>query len=297
MALFQRIARHPIISRYFSKGLLILSITAIVYAIYGITSYSMDDLRNRAALTDLRKHYYAAADSSSPNSSPLTYYEFDELHLHPEGAVFNDSKNKPTVTATVNNQPVHAVQERFQELLQINEEIVGWLTIDQTLIDYPVVQSNDNEFYLDHDVTRKPNNNGSIFMDYRNDINNFPQQHIVLYGHNMKNKSMFASLLHYESSWYLQQHPIIQFDTLYEKGHWEIFSVQKTNTQNNYIRTNFANEEDFLNFIHELKESSLHEIDVELNPQDIILTLSTCSTVSDDSRFAVHARLIRDDSL
>ena len=155
-----------------------------------------------------------------------------------------------------------------------------------------VVQAEDNEFYLTRGFERQPNVNGSIFMDYRNGPG--ADRHLIVYGHNMKNGTMFTPLLKYESRYYFDAHPVIELNTLYEDTRWEIFSVHFTDIHHDYIRVDFAGDDDYLAFAQDLQSRSLHPTDIELRADDIILTLSTCTSISDESRFAVHARLIRE---
>lgn len=267
------------------RTLFFLLTAILLYSIYGIVSYYTDGIRNEKALDEMRQHYYAQATPASPQETPVHDPALDRSH-HPAAAVFplSDLSSSPSE---------QQVQQRFHELLQINEDIVGWVKIGDTGVDYPIMQSEDNDFYLERDILKMSNVNGSIFMDYRNDIQSPTDKHLILYGHNMKNQTMFAPLLHYESRWYLEQNPVIEFDTLYENRKWEIFAVNKTDIHRNYIRTDFINDDDFLEFITDLKKTSIHQTDIQLREDDVILTLSTCSSVSDEARFVVHARLIK----
>jgi sortase B len=120
-----------------------------------------------------------------------------------------------------------AISPKFKPLLEKNDEIVGWLRIDDTPVDYPVTQTDNNEYYLTHDVNKKENITGSIFMDYRNNIKGY-NRNTILYSHSMKNGTMFGAVLRYESRWNFENKPIIEFDTIYGDEKWEIFSAYKT---------------------------------------------------------------------
>ncbi|WEK54409.1 MAG: class B sortase [Candidatus Cohnella colombiensis] len=183
------------------------------------------------------------------------------------------------------------VQERFKTLLQTNSDVVGWLKIDGTTIDYPVLQAEDNAFYLKKDLYRNDNVTGSIFMDYRNHIDR-PEYHWIVYGHYMNDEIMFKGLLKYKDEDYYEEHTVISFDTLYGDLKWLIFSVYYTDVNEDYIRTEFADDEQFWSFAGDLKANSLYDTGISVGADDTILTLSTCSRTEEGGRFTVHAKLI-----
>jgi len=264
----------------------------LTFSVYKITSYYTDEYRSQQQLGKLQSLYYAPATMAVPSAqeqSPVPSPSPTSRHMP-------DQPEADELSPLVANEP--AVQEHFLPLLEKNDDIVGWLSITETLVDYPVLQSDDNEFYLTRDIEKNDNVNGSIFMDYRNTIET-PERHTILYGHNMKNKTMFASLLNYESRWYFENHPIITFDTLYENRQWQIFSAYFTDTDDKYLQTDFKDAAAFGVFLGTIQNKSLHHSDVILSEKDSILTLSTCSTQSSDGRFVVHAKLIdtKNDSL
>ena len=132
-------------------------------------------------------------------------------------------------------------------------------------------------------------------MDYRNQIAK-PEKHWILYGHNMKNKSMFMSLLNYESKWYFEHHSYIEFDTLYDKQTWQVFSAYLTDESDDYIQTSFHTDSEYNGFLMDIRQRSLHTTNVTLSENDTILTLSTCSYVNEQARFVVHAKRISSSS-
>jgi sortase B len=259
-------------------GIVALSAALFVFSIYHVISYYWDEFQNNKKIDQAQELYYSNKNQPielnkqyKPNNSDVVNLTYGSIEL--------------------NKAVPKTVQNRFKKLLQTNEDIVGWLRIENTNIDYPVLQAEDNDFYLKHDIQKDNNVNGSIFMDYRNNIET-NNRHIIVYGHNMKNRTMFTSLLNYESRWYLEQHPIIEFDTLYGNEKWEIFSVHFTDTDYDYIKTEFIDDEHFRSYMDDLQKKSLHKTQIKLSDKDVVLTLSTCSSSSDQARFAVHARLI-----
>lgn len=195
----------------------------------------------------------------------------------------------------VSEEPApHFPRDSFASVLEINEDIVGRIGIDDLGINYLVTQGTDNDYYLHMGYDRKKNSNGAIFLDYRCNIDLDPLKgHYILYGHNMKNGSMFHNLMQYKYEKFFNEHRIIRFDTLYEDHEWEIFSAYITDTHFYYIDTAFKDDADWLTFLQTVQGKSLFPTDTVLSADDVVLTLSTCTYEFDDARFVIHARLIK----
>lgn len=203
----------------------------------------------------------------------------------------------PTASPTPVPTPtprIYVINGKFDEFLRQNSDVVGWITIADTPIDYPVLQGDDNEYYLHHSIDGSESKTGSLFLDYRCDIRSDFPPHYIIYGHRMKNGTMFKGLIKFMDKGFFYAHPVFAFDTLYEDMTWEIFSAYITNISDPYIRTDFDSPEEWLAFITELQRKSLYETGVALTADDIVLTLSTCTYEVENGRFVVHARLIRD---
>lgn len=170
-----------------------------------------------------------------------------------------------------------------------NKDVVGWIRIEGMSVDYPVVQTKDNEYYLTHDAERTNNKRGAIFFDYRCDSNSLKGNNI-LYGHHMKDGSMFASLIQYKDEAFFKSHPTIEFATLEKTYQWEIFAVFVTDTNYDYIQTEFTDKDEYGSFIKTMQKKSIFKTDISLNNSDDILILSTCTYEFDDARFVVAAR-------
>ncbi|RXI97880.1 SrtB family sortase [Anaerobacillus alkaliphilus] len=183
------------------------------------------------------------------------------------------------------------ILEQFIPLLELNKDTVGWITVPNSNVDYPVVQTNNNEFYLHHNFYGDQSIAGSIFMDFRN-VGDGTDRHTILYGHNMRDGSMFQGLMKYKDEDFFLDQQIITFYSLYEEFHYEVFSVYVTDTDFNYIPTKFRSNRDYVDFLHELQKKSIFPNEITLSEEDRLLTLSTCSYEWDDARFVVHARKI-----
>ena len=180
----------------------------------------------------------------------------------------------------------------FTNLLSINSDTKGWIQVNGTNINYPFVQTIDNEYYLKRDFNKKNNSAGWVYIDYRNDVENF-DRNTILYAHGRLNGTMFGSLKNiFESDWFddVNNH-VIKLSTLTENTLWQVFSVYHIPTTSDYLQTEFSSNEDFLEFVNMLEERSQYEFNVEFNESDKILTLSTC--YNDQERVVLHAKLIK----
>lgn len=182
----------------------------------------------------------------------------------------------------------------FDHLQEINPDMIGWLSIEDTPINYPILQASDNDYYLDRNYKEEQTDAGSIFMDYRNNLESMSANTIV-YGHRMKDNSMFGSLRKYEDEAFYKNHQQIQFDTIYGSYTAEIFAVYTTTTDFDYIQTDFSSAGGYEDLLQEIQEKSIYSTDVEVDADDQILTLSTCDSIwqPKQNRFVVHAKLTK----
>lgn len=215
--------------------------------------------------------------------------EIQELYHHQQ-----DSENN-------NDSEKSEEDSKFSELSKINSEICGWITVPGTRIDYPVLQGNKNEthFYLDHNYKREKSKYGSIFLDPICQLSENPKN-CVIYGHHMADGQMFADLMKFSSLDFYKQNPLISFETIYDRNaKWKIFSVFKTNTLASqgkifyYVVSDFADNNSFLDYVSQIRKRSLLDIPVDVNENDKLITLSTCSYEFQDFRTVVVARRVR----
>ncbi|WP_115991706.1 class B sortase [Cohnella lupini] len=263
-----------IYAKWSGKALFAAGAVVLLFSLYKMGAYWLDGYENGKTYSEIKEVYY-----EQPATAPLS--------VRTESALTIESAEPRLEPAVMDSRTFNP---RFTELVKRNKDIVGWVKIGDTRIDYPVTQAEDNEYYLGHDVNGNENAAGSIFMDYRNEVGG-SGRHYILYGHDMKNKTMFADLLGYESRWNFENKPTIEFDTIYGDGTWIIFSAYTTDSSFDYIRTDFSSDAEFRTFLNTVKKKSLHESGVEVTADDVVLTLSTCSSAFDDARFVVHAKL------
>jgi len=183
-------------------------------------------------------------------------------------------------------------------LLSVNDEVIGELKVNNTNVDYPVVQASDNDYYLSHNIKREKNKNGWIYMDYRNNPMNLDKNNII-YGHNMYYSSVMFSTLHKASNknWYTNpENQIITYNTLYENMKFRIFSIYRIPKTSDYLKVHFKDDLDFLDFIKMISDRSIYDFNVPINSDAKIITLSTCSGNYATNRLVIHAVLIEDNN-
>lgn len=184
----------------------------------------------------------------------------------------------------------------FNEILAKNPDTVGWIQVKGTNINYPIVQTTDNSYYLNHAFDKSINDAGWVFMDYRNDAVNF-NQNTIIYAHSRLTGSMFGSLKNIlASSWYSNKNNhIIRLSTPTENTMWQVFSVYTTPKESYYITPSFSTIESYQEFLNTMKSRSEVDFSAEVNPSDKILTLSTCKD-NFGNRVVMHAKLIKKES-
>lgn len=226
--------------------------------------------------------------------------------------IIDINKNEPA--KIISNEPTEVINEqvtvnleettkqtdrmlKVQKLQKENTDIVGWLEIEGTNINYPVLQGSDNEYYMNHNYKKEKSRSGSIFLT--NDYDwTIPSTNLLIYGHNLGNGTMFQELLKYTNENFYKEHPSIRFTTTKEDSAYEIISVFKSRVYYKsekdvfryYYFVNAQTIDEYNNFIENAKKASLYYIDKTAKYGDQLITLSTCSYHVEDGRFAVIAR-------
>ena len=188
---------------------------------------------------------------------------------------------------------------QIRELQKENEEVIGWLEIEGTKINFPVLQGTDNEYYMKHTYKKEFSNDGSIFLDkdYKWEP---PSSNLLIYGHNNKNGNMFQDLLKYQEESYYKEHPFIRFTTEKSDDTYEIISAfnsrvyykSEQNVFRYYYFVNAETEEEYNEFVNNCKSSSIYDTGKTATYGKQLLTLSTCEYSQEDGRFAVVARKV-----
>lgn len=231
--------------------------------------------------------------------SARTGAEYEELAALKGSDALSDAGEGNTFSLHKTGVQTPEVLDEYKTLYQKNKKLIGWLKIDDTIIDYPVMQTTDNEYYLDHNYNQEYDKNGSIFMDYN--CSAYPRStNLILYGHHMKSGQMFGQLQKYAKESYGKEHNLIQFDSIYEKGTYEVMYVfrSKVYHENDFVFKYYQfidanSEEEFNSYMKEMEEMSLYDTEVTASYGDKLLTLSTCDNSQTDGRFAVVAKKIK----
>ncbi len=180
----------------------------------------------------------------------------------------------------------------FKALRKQNKDVKAWLYSEGTVINYPVVQGDDNSYYLYRMVNGEWNGKGSLFIDYRVE-KPFRDFNTIIYGHRMKDGSMFHSLIEYEDKGYYEQHPVMNLITPNHKYDVEIFGVIRIPADSPMYKCQFDSYDEKANYLAQIKKNSLINIDeVEVSAEDRIVMLSTCTYEFEDARMVVYGKLV-----
>lgn len=228
-------------------------------------------------------HYYAEVDEQTE-----TFEEIAEM-----------VEQAPTDETVPDDVPVSEGEDvlaKYQELYLQNEDMVGWISIDGTTINYPVMQTKDNpNYYLKHNFEKEYSDLGVPYIQENCDI--LTSDNLIIYGHHITGQRMFGVLENYKDKGFYEEHKTIQFDTLTEQAEYEIVAVFKTvaYSAEGYRYYDFAdaeNEEEFDAYIEKCKELALYDTGVTAEYGDKLITLSTCEYSAPNGRLAVVAKKV-----
>ena len=264
---------------------------AVVICAYYLTRRGVDRFR-------LHRQQELLLESVSPTMVPISP---TFLPSTPVPAVTEEPAPTPEPTPVV-----YEVLPEYRELYELNGDLIGWLRIDDTLIDYPVVQTPEDETeYLNLDFFREPNSNGTLIMDTDSTVGigtaalayrdgEAPSTNLIIHGHTMKSGEMFGNLVYYENESYGKEHSVIYFDSLYEHREYELISVFYTQVYYAYEDVfkyykffNAENQEEFDDWYDNIKALSIYDTGVTAELGDEFITLSCCSYQVEDGRFVV----------
>ena len=212
-------------------------------------------------------------------------------------------KEESKLLNTIEIEETEVTEKKTERMLQVeklrqeNSDIVGWVEIEGTNINYPVLQGDDNSYYMTHNYKKEENTYGSIFLDKDYDWSK-PSSNLLIYGHNLQNGSMFHDLLNYSKESYYEEHPIVRFTTEDEDLEFKIISAfysrvyykSEKNVFRYYYFIDAENEEEYNEFVQDAKDASIYDTGKTAEYVDRLITLSTCSYHTEDGRFAIVAR-------
>lgn len=249
------------------RVVLLIVVTIFLYSGFQLAQYYYDGYVS-SKLNERMKQQYKAAQKVQQGQNAIDQEELTEEQLEQQ------------------------YKEKFDQLRDINSDIVGWISIENTGVDYPVVQSSNNEYYLNHNVEHQSSARGSIFMDYRNNNVN-DNIHTVIYGHHMKDGSMFGELSKYKHAAYYDEHSTITVEGPEGLSKWQIFSVYVYSPEDQFFEYEFADDEQYNAYLEKISKKSSYDTEVEVNSDDQLLTLVTCTYEITDARFIIHAKRLQ----
>lgn len=212
---------------------------------------------------------------------------------------YRTNKEINKIKEIVNVDEVDAISESvnkfidvdFSELKKVNSDVVGWIRVDGTNIDYPFVQYKNNSYYLNHSFDKSINDAGWVFIDYRNNIDEL-DTNTIIYAHGRVDGTMFGSLKNTLNSDFFKDRDenLVKISTINNSYLFEIFSVYRIPTTDDYLYNNFGSSQDYEKFLDTIKNRSIYNFSVDVLNTDKIITLSTCYNSRD--KVVVHAKLV-----
>ncbi len=251
--------------------LLIISLTSFVYSLIHFINWGEDNKEVKEIMTTV---------------------DTDNIIVESTEGEEVNSKNESKESIYWSYIKMNLISVDFDSLLKTNKDTVGWISVNGTNINYPIVQTKDNKYYLTHSFEKTYTDAGWVFMDYRNNAVDF-DKNTIIYAHARKDKSMFGSLKNIlKGSWYgNSDNHIIKLSTPSENTLWQVFSIYHIPTESYYITTSFKTDKEYETFLNTIKKRSAAKFDATLDVNDKILTLSTC--YNDSQKVVLHAKLIK----
>ena len=202
--------------------------------------------------------------------------------------IIDEIKNTISVDESMDN--VEKYDVNFKELKQTNSDCLAWIKVNGTNIEYPVVKTTNNDFYMTHTFDKSYNSAGWVFMNYKNRFDG-TDNNIVIFAHNRRDGSLFGTLKNIlTEEWQNDKgNLIIPFITENEKSEYQVFSVYRIENEDYYITTNFGTDSEFQDFINKIKSRSVKDFNVDVSTEEHILTLSTCAD-NNKYRVVLHAK-------
>lgn len=280
-----------------------LCIAVFLYCMSELTTIVNDYKRGDSLYDEIEKGYWNALNGSTAgNINPMNISRIDAPMSNYADIIANGITiyEPPAngIDRVTSSAKFMALLSYIEGLRDTNDDTYGYIVIPNSQVHYPMVQCEDNDYYLTHAFDGSYLAVGSIFVDCRNKSNIEQNRNVVIYGHNMLNGSMFCDATKYlEKSFFMNPENDIEITTF--DGHYtfRVFSAYTTSKYDNYFKTYFPTSDEFVKFCEEREaKSHFHKEDMTFSPDDVIITLSTCILGNDDGRYAIHAKLIKVES-
>ena len=258
-----------------------LSLITYFLSIFILTRWYVQNERNKKFTDSLTNDILAVEDM--PNTNETNQYQ--DLTLKETKTSYYDG---PADLNYLNVNLTYYIQK--------NPETIGWIRVNNTNINYPIVQHKDNSYYLNHDFYKRKTDIGWIFADYRDNFETW-NNNTIIYGHNIVNRTMFGQIPYLlQKSWFNNENShYIKISTKTTNSIWQIFSVYKITPTTDYLQSKFNSVDLYESFLKTIKNRSTHKFNVNVDYTDKIITLSTCDDIG-TKRVVVHAKLIKIDN-
>ena len=247
-----------------------------VFSGYEIVKTLLDYKAGEDAYSDLQQYVYVA-DPTKPS---------EEGPADTKPGQTGDSQETEVIVPVSGGEQQTGLQVDFEALHKINTDVVGWIYLEDSKVNFPVVQGDDNNEYLYWLINGDYNSAGTPFVDYRN-APDFSDRNTVIYGHNMNNGAMFADIHKYEDQAYYDTHPVIRLMTPRANYNLEIFAGYVTGLDADAWQMFFASDDEFLAWVETAREKSAFDSPVIPTVGDRVVTLSTCSSSANQTRFVL----------
>ena len=253
---------------------IITFIVTLIISIFNIVKWKIDSNKTNDEITNIQKNVDVEEVQDTENTEIIKPVE--EV---PEENPYWDYIN------------MNMINVNFSDLKRTNPDVVGWLKVNGTNINYPFVQGSDNKYYLTHSFNKSYNAAGWVFLDYRNNGTN--NKNTIIYAHGRTDKTMFGTLRKVLNNGWLNNtnNYVVKISTETENSLWQVFSVYHIPTTSDYLQTDFSDDALYQKFLDMIKNRSSHNFNTNVTSTDNILTLSTCYNNSD--KMVVHAKLIK----
>ncbi|MBR2668221.1 MAG: class B sortase [Solobacterium sp.] len=224
-----------------------------------------------------------------------SYMAYQAWHMYKEaGTEYEEITETAVIRKEVKNDNTDTVEiddsVDFEALEEINPDIVAWITLEDSMINYPVVQGEDNAYYLEHLFTRKVNHLGCVFMDYRTAAD-FSDYHTPLYAHHSQNGAMFAGIEKYKAQSFYETHKKIRLQTPAGEYTLEPYTGLVLNAEVDFLQLNFNSPEEFVRYANQWNNDSTFASGITITEDDRIVTLITCTADYENARYALFCRL------
>jgi sortase B len=278
------------------RAAMIVCVCVMLVSGYMLANYLVESKSAGDVYKDIEQIYITPPTADAPSPTPTPTPAESQAPLAPSvprPAPPGDAEpddTPPSVSYVDEPAPDYWPNVDFNGLLGVNEDFAAWLICAGTNINYPVVRGDDNDYYLKRLFNRAQNSAGTLFIDYRNE-KDFSNRNTVIYGHNMRNHSMFWTLTRYKSQSYFDAHPTMRLLT--PGGNYEIyiFAGFVAGVDGDMWRVYFTSDEDYVNWLETIRRHSAFSSDVELSAEDRVVTLSTCDYQFDNARYVLYGKL------